>query len=225
MLLVFAAASTTDALEPLGRAFEAKHGVHVDFSFASSSTLARQLEAGAPADLFLSADLAQLEQAKAAGAIARSAPLLRNRLVVVAGPQAQVTLTSGCDLAKLTRVALADPASVPAGVYAKRWLTGQHCWDLVAPRVVPALDVRAALAQVESGAAPAGVVYATDAAIAPSLRVVFSPPPDQVPPIVYPLALTRRGAERPAARDFYAFLSSPEAAAVFARLGFTPASS
>lgn len=222
-VLVFAAASTTDALQRLGQRYERAHGVHVDFSFAASSTLARQLEAGAPADLFLSADEAQLARAQAAGAIETAKPLLSNRLVVVALSRDTAALSSGCALAGFSRVALADPASVPAGVYARRWLSSQHCWEQVAPKVVPALNVRAALAQVESGAAPVGVVYATDAAIAPSLHVLYEVPADQTPPIVYPLALTRHGAGSQAARDFYSFLFSPEAVAELQRLGFTRA--
>lgn len=219
-LLVFAAASTTDALQPLGDAFRAKTGVAVRFSFASSSTLARQLESGAPADLFLSADVAQLEQAQVAGVIAESRPLLSNRLVVV-GSKDLAPLTDGCALAQFPRVAMGDPSSVPAGVYAKEWLTARHCWTQVAAHVVPALDVRAALAQVESGAAPVGVVYATDAAMAPSLKTLFTVPPEQSPEILYPLALTRSGARSKDARAFYEFLASPEAAAELARHGFT----
>lgn len=222
-LLVFAAASTTDALQALGQQYEREHGVHVDFSFASSSTLARQLEAGAPADLFLSADEAQMDQARAAGVIDTAKPLLTNRLVVVALAKQPAPLASGCALAGFAQVALADPTSVPAGVYAKRWLTAQHCWAQVAPKVVPALNVRAALAQVESGASPVGVVYATDAALTPALHVAYEVPAAQTPPIVYPLGLTRRGARSQAARDFYSFLFSPKASAALTQRGFTRA--
>jgi molybdate transport system substrate-binding protein len=218
-LLVFAAASTTDALQPLGEAFAKQTGVSVRFSFASSSTLARQLEAGAPADLFLSADQAQLDQAKKAGAIAESRPLLTNALVVV-GAKDQKPLEDGCALAAFPKVSLADPTSVPAGVYAKRWLTTLGCWEKVAPHVVPALDVRAALAQVESGAVPVGVVYSTDAAIAPSLKILFTVSPHQAPAVVYPLALTTRGARSEDARALYQFLASPDALRAFAEKGF-----
>jgi molybdate transport system substrate-binding protein len=221
-VLVFAASSTTDALQRLGEAFGRARGVRVDFSFAGSSTLARQLEAGAPADLFLSADQAQLAKVRAAGEIETARPLLGNRLVVVA-PRGAAPLASGCALAGFKAVALADPQSVPAGVYAKEWLTSQGCWEQVAPKVIPALNVRAALAQVASGATPVGVVYATDAALAPGLQVVLAVPPQEAPPIVYPLALTRHGAHSQDARDFYSFLFSPQALAELKRLGFTPA--
>jgi molybdate transport system substrate-binding protein len=221
-VLVFAASSTTDALKRLGADFERERGVRVDFSFAASSTLARQLEAGAPADLFLSADPAQLARVKAAGVVETARPLLGNRLVVVAQRGAP-PLPAGCALAGFSKVALADPESVPAGVYAREWLTSRGCWAKVAPRVIPALNVRAALAQVESGAAPVGVVYATDAALSPGLQVLLTVPRDQAPPITYPLALTRHGAASQDARDLYSFLFSPKAQAAFARLGFTRA--
>src|SRR5690349_230898 len=120
-VLVFAAASTTDALQRLGAQFERERGVEVVFSFAGSSALARQLEAGAPADLFLSADRAQLAKVKAAGGVETARPLLGNRLVVVA-PRGAPPLSTGCALAGFPRVALADPQSVPAGVYARAWL-------------------------------------------------------------------------------------------------------
>jgi molybdate transport system substrate-binding protein len=221
-VLVFAASSTTDGLQRLGETFGRAHGVRVDFSFAGSSTLARQLEAGAPADLFLSADQAQLEKVRAAGVIETAQPLLGNRLVVV-GPRGAAPLSSGCALAGFRAVALADPQSVPAGVYAKAWLTSQGCWEKVSPKVIPALNVRAALAQVTSGATPVGVVYATDAALAPGLQILLAVPPKEAPPIVYPLALTRHGARSQDARDFYSYLFSPKAQAEFERLGFTSA--
>jgi molybdate transport system substrate-binding protein len=213
-VLVFAAASSAEALTDVAHAFEVKTHVHVIASFAGSSTLARQIEQGAPADLFLSADLAQLQKV---AAFARSQkPLLGNRLVTIV-PAGAAPLQPE-QLATLKRIAIADPTSVPAGVYAKQWLGKLGLWDRLAPRVVPSLDVRAALAQVEGAAVQAGVVYATDAASSKAVRVVFTADAKDSPEIVYPVALLKHGG--PAAAKFYEFLSSPEAKVAFARRGF-----
>ena len=215
-VLVVAAASTSEALTEIARAFEAKTGVHVAISFAGSSLLARQIEQGAPADLFLSADEAQMK--RVASRVKAQRPLLGNRLVVIA-PTGATPPRSAEALVTLRRLALADPAAVPAGVYAKAWLTGLGLWPRLAPRVLPTLDVRAALAAVESRAAPAGVVYATDAATSQKVQIAFAVDPKAAPEIVYPLALLKHGGD--AAQRFYAFLAGAEAKAAFERRGFT----
>jgi molybdate transport system substrate-binding protein len=138
--------------------------------------------------------------------------------VVVVPAASPLRLRSAADLVSLPRLALADPASVPAGAYARQWLERAGVWDAVRERVVPALDVRAALAAVESGNAPAGVVYATDAAVSRGARVALEVPAAESPRIVYVAALLAGAGE--AARAFFARLRSPEAAATFRRFGF-----
>jgi molybdate transport system substrate-binding protein len=219
-LLVFAAASTSDALSELGTLFEAKHGQRVRFSWGSSGDLARQIEAGAPADLFLSADRAKVDRLEARGHVASRRDLLRNRLVVVV-PSASTLLISGPrDLARVKRLAIGDPVSVPAGAYAREWLENSGAWAEVSPHVVPTLDVRAALAAVESGSVDAAIVYRTDARIAKSAKVAFEP--EQQPDIVYPLAVLTR-ARRDLSDSFVALATSVEGRAIFERRGFVVA--
>jgi molybdate transport system substrate-binding protein len=147
--------------------------------------------------------------------------LVSNRLVVVVFPGSGWPVATAEDLRRFPRLALGDPEAVPAGIYARRWLQGRGLWEELRDRVVPTLDVRAALAAVESGAAEAGIVYRTDAAISRRVRVALEIPADQTPPIVYPAAVLASSRE-PRARGFLRHLGSPEARAVFRRLGFEP---
>lgn len=220
--LVFAAASTTDALQELAPAFTKATGHTVAFSFGASSDLARQVTAGAPADAFLSADAAKLDGVERAGLVQAGSrvDLLSNRLVVIVPVGSQAKLASAADLKGVARLVLADPSAVPAGVYAKAWLENAGVWPVVAPRVIPALDVRAALAAVEAGRVDAGVVYATDAALSKKVRVAFTVPLEDVPRIVYPVAALKRGKAPEAGRAFVRFLQSEDARRVFARRGF-----
>lgn len=222
-LLIFAAASMSDALTEVGGAFTAATGEPVAFNFAGSNILARQIEAGAPADLFISADLAQVERVERAG---RSRPGERRKLlasslvVVVPAGEATGPLTGASDLLAFRRLALADPAGVPAGVYARAWLERAGVWQRLAPRVVPALDVRAALAAVASGDVPAGVVYATDAAGSRRVRVVYRVPLEEAPEVAYYAAPMAAAARHPGVEAFLRFLCAPEAAAILRRHGF-----
>lgn len=233
-LLVFGAASLADALEAAGDAWSQAHPDEpVQFNFAGSNDLARQIAAGAPADLFVSADRAQLDAAERAVAD-RAVPLLANRLVVIE-PAASAGLAGGGDvpvrpvagardLLAFDRIALPDPQAVPAGVYARRWLEAEGVWQELAGRVVPALDVRANLEAVASGSLPVGVVYATDAAISDRVRVVYKvppPPKGDGPEIVY-WAAPIDGGDRAAAERFLAWMRSPAAGAIFRRFGFEP---
>jgi molybdate transport system substrate-binding protein len=232
-LLVFAAASLADALEEVGGAWEAEHpGEPVDFSFAGSNDLARQIAAGAPADLFVAADRERLEMAGGGIDVDRAVALLGNELVVVV-PAADMTgeavpeVRSARDLLAFERLGLADPEAVPAGVYARRWLEASGVWEELAPRVVPALDVRANLAAVASGSVSVGVVYATDAVggVLGRVRVVHR----VAAPTVYwaaPVAEDRRGPHRAQVRAqgralrFLVFLAGRDAGAIFDRHGF-----
>jgi molybdate transport system substrate-binding protein len=219
-ILVFAAASLTESLQSLGAAFEKQSGVKVEFSFAASSDLERQIEAGAPADVFFSADTARTDALEKAGLVAGRdrKEFLSNALVVVVPQASTAKITSAKDLAAQSRIALADPAAVPAGVYAKKWLTSSGVWNAIAPKVVPTLDVRAALAAVESGDVPAGVVYATDVAAAKGVRIAMTV--EDAPPIVYSLVRLERS-KNPAWGDaFVDFLAGPAGRAEFEKRGF-----
>lgn len=225
-VLVFAAASTTDALQALAPAFQQASGHRVRFAFGASSDLARQVVAGAPADAFLSADEAKLDAVDRAGLVQAGSrvDLLSNRLVVVVPVKSAVKVAGPADLKGLKRVMLAEPAAVPVGVYAKAWLTKAGVWADVAPRVVPAVDVRAALAAVEAGRADAGVVYATDAAQSKKVRVAFTVPEGDVPRIVYPAAALAQGKAPQGGLAFVRFLQTEGARKEFHRLGFLDAS-
>lgn len=223
---VFAAASLTDSLKQVALIYKARTGRTVTLSFGASSTLARQIEQGAQADIFFSADTDWMDYLARSGHIATASrkDLLGNQLVLIAAQDARPAprIAPGFDLAGALgdgRLALADPASVPAGKYGKAALTALGVWDSVASRVVNAENVRVALEYVARGETPYGIVYATDARIAPRVRLAGVFPENTHPPIVYPVALTMTAA--PDARDFLAFLASPGARAVFEKAGFS----
>jgi molybdate transport system substrate-binding protein len=220
-LLAFAAASLTDAMTELGKAFEQRGGDTVRFSFGASSDLARQIQAGAPADVFFSADSARMDLLEQAGLVDKAdrRDVLSNDLVVIVPADAKTTITGPADLAKLEHLVLANPDSVPAGVYARTWLQSLGFWDRVKDTVVPTVDVRAALAAVDAGHAEAGIVYATDAAVTKGVRVAYRVPREQAPPIVYVLA-PLKASKNPAAPELVRFLSSHDAAATYQRFGF-----
>ena len=222
---IFAAASTASALNAVAAAFQAQSGVPVRPVFASSSTLARQIARGAPADLFLSASTAWMDFVAARGLVAPGTrlELLGNRLVLIAPARApfEIEIGPGFPLERVLgdgRLALGDPDHVPAGIYAKAALERLGVWARIRDRLALAPDVRAALALVERGEARAGLVYATDAAIAGRVAIAGHVPPDSHPAIVYPLAMmaeARAGARAGAVAEFHAFLKGAEAGAIF----------
>ncbi|MDE2161629.1 MAG: molybdate ABC transporter substrate-binding protein [Alphaproteobacteria bacterium] len=224
---VFAAASLTNALQQVAAAYKHDTGRDVVLSFAASSTLARQIESSSGADVFISADTNWMDYLQTRGLIAPGTrvDLLGNKLVLIAPTSSKATLVIAPHFALAEalgsgKLALADPASVPAGIYAKAALTKLGVWDGVAAKVVPAENVRVALAYVARGEAPFGIVYATDARIEPQVRIVAAFPDGSYPKIVYPAALTKDAG--PAARDFLKYLSSAPARAIFRHYGFTP---
>jgi molybdate transport system substrate-binding protein len=222
---VFAAASLTDSLKAAAEAYRAKTGTKITLSFGASSTLARQIEQGARADIFLSADGDWMDYLQKKGLIASRKDLLGNRLVLVATPAIKrpPRIVPRFDLAGALgggRLALADPASVPAGKYAKAALTTLEVWKSVASKLALAENVRVALEYVARGEAPYGIVYATDARTVPDLHVVGVFPQSSHPPIVYPAALTKSAS--PGANAFLDFLGSAQARAIFERAGFSP---
>jgi molybdate transport system substrate-binding protein len=223
---VFAAASVTNALTELGKLFEQKENVGVLYSFASSSTLAKQIENGAPANVFISADLEWMDYLEKLKLIVPASrfDLLGNRLVLITPTDSSISVTpkAGFDLVALLKgglLATGDPDHVPAGKYAKTVLQKLEVWDTVSNKIARADSVRAALVLVERGEAPLGIVYATDAAISPKVRVAGIFPENLHPPITYPAALIEGKATHASAR-FLNFLRSQEAKAVFEKYGF-----
>ena len=223
---VYAAASLTNALQDVGKGFETQTGVKVKFSFAASSLLARQIEAGAEADIFFSADSDWMNYLADRSLIqtATRKDILSNRLVLIAEKANPLALriAPGFPLAAALgdgRLAVADPDSVPAGRYARSALTSLGVWGSVAERLVRAENVRVALTYVARGEAPLGIVYETDAKAEPLVRVVDVFPQDSHQPIVYPAALTRTGTSSEA-KALLAYVSSPKAAEIFTRFGF-----
>jgi molybdate transport system substrate-binding protein len=225
-ITVFAAASLTNALQDIDSSFDVKTGNAIRESFASSSTLARQIEAGAPAQIFISADTKWMSYLAQKGLIAAQRILLSNALALVVpvdSPLAPRAVDRTVDWLRLLgtdgRLALGDPDHVPAGIYAKEALQHLGAWKELEPRLAPAEDVRGALALVERGEAPLGIVYATDARVSARVRIVGIFPAASHAPIVYPAAILK-GADSAGVQAYFHFLSGPEARAVFARCGF-----
>lgn len=224
-LTVFAAASLKTALDPIAAAYGAATGVRIRLTYAGSSALARQIEQGAPADLFVSASPAWMDVVAGAGLLEPGSrrDLLANRLVLVAhGAADPVSLSPSLDLAGLLgdgRLAMALVDAVPAGQYGQAALRHFGLWEAARPRIAEADNVRAALALVALGAAPYGIVYATDAAAEPRVSVVAHVPAESHPPIRYPAAVIAGGDAAAAAR-FLAHLTSDDAWTVFAAQGF-----
>lgn len=226
-LTVSAAVSLTEALEAAAAAYRADGGGPVRFNFAGSNTLARQLVNGAPADLFISADEAQMDVVAAAGAIDRASrvDLLTNRLaVIVAAGQPPLRGIESLRDDRVRRIAIGDPAAVPAGVYARQYLQAVGIWGAVQPRIVPVGNVRAVVAAVHNGSADAGIVYETDVAIAGGTTTAFVIGGRAAPRIVYPAAIVATSRQAGAAARLLQFLRGPKAAAVFRRFHFTPVS-
>lgn len=225
-ITVFAAASTTDVLQEAGRRFKAATRTEVTFSFDASSNLARQIKAGAPADLFISADEKWMDDVAAAGGIrpATREDLLGNELVLIApaGKRFEVKMARDFDFAaalpQVQRIAVGDPSHVPAGRYARQALEALGWWTGLERRLIPAQDVRAALRLIEMGEADAGIVYATDARQSDKVAVVAAFPTDTHEPVRYPIALCTNAGEPAAA--FQRFLRSPEMTTVFEKAGF-----
>lgn len=227
-ITVFAAASLTNAMQDIAKEYKKEKNVDVVSSFASSSTLARQIEAGAPADLFISADQKWMDYAVDKKAIDTSSreTLLGNSLVAVA-PKAskldKVTIDAKTDWTRLLdggRLAVGDPDHVPAGIYAKEALQKLGAWETLSPKLAPAEDVRGALALVERNEAPLGIVYGSDAVASKGVKVVGTFPEDSHKKVEYPLAIID-GHKNATVSAFYDYLKGPQASAIFKRYGFT----
>ena len=223
-LLVFAAASLTDALSEIGQAFEAQSEIGIAFSYGGSQELAQQIASGAPADLFIPAGEFPMEFLADKGKIEREAMnLLSNKLVVV-------TRTNGVQIEKLEqlntdiveRIAIADPDLAPAGGYARESLTRLGLWDELQGKLIIGADVRVTLAYLESGNVDIALVYKTDARVASNVNVLDLVPSDSYSSVVYPAVVVRRSEKKAEADEFLEFLRSEAAAEIFLRHGFEP---
>jgi molybdate transport system substrate-binding protein len=226
-LTVFAAASLKNALDEVNASFTSQTGIKVTPSYAATSALARQLDSGAPADIFISADVEWMDYAigtKTVDAASRI-NLLGNRLVLIAGNDSRlgnVAIEPGLDIAALagnSRIAAADVSFVPAGKYAKTALTNIGAWPAVEKKLAQAENVRATLAFVARGETPIGIVYETDARVEPNVKVIGMFPEDSHPPILYPVAAT--ASARPSATQYLRFLKTQRAKAIFEKYGFS----
>jgi molybdate transport system substrate-binding protein len=226
-IIVFAAASMKNALDDVDSAFTKQSGIKVVASYEASSALMKQIEQGAPADVFLSADIKWMDYGAERNLVKTDTRfnLLGNRLVLIAPKNstiADVTIGPGFDLAALAgdgRIAVGDVRAVPAGLYAKAALEKLGAWAAVEPKLAMADNVRAALVLVARGEAPLGIVYKTDAEIDPGVKIVGLFPEDSHPPIIYPVALTANA--KPDAATYLAFLRSQAARTIFEHYGFT----
>lgn len=226
-ITVSAAISLTRALEDIVAAYTAAGGGPVRLNLAGSNALARQIVQGAPVDVFISADEAQMAVVQDAGRVAAATrvDLVTNQLAVVAAPDRAAFVREQFRAAppEIRRLAIGDPAAVPAGVYAREYLEKAGLWTLYAPRIVPTVNVRAALAAVENGSADAAIVYATDVTAAARAVVAVAIPVADGPRIVYPAAVMSSSRAPEAAARFLAFLRGETATAIFVRHTFLPA--
>ncbi|WP_213288260.1 molybdate ABC transporter substrate-binding protein [Bradyrhizobium sp. sGM-13] len=225
-LTVFAAASMKNALDEIDAAYAAKTGIKITVSYAASSALARQIEQGAPADIFISADTDWMDYAIGKKTINEPSRvnLLGNSIVLIAPKDSKidhVNIGPGFDLAKLAgdgRMATGDVKSVPAGKYAKAALEKLGAWQAAEPKFAMAVDVRAALTLVARGEAALGIVYSTDAKVEPGVKIIGTFPADSHSTIIYPVAATTTA--KPEASDYLVFLRSTAAKAIFEKYGF-----
>lgn len=226
-LTVFAAASLKEALDEVNAAYKQAKGTEIVTSYAGSGALIKQIEQGAPAEVFISADLESMDYGSQKKAVQDNTRvnLLSNKLVLIApadGKQGNVTISAGTDIAKLAgdgRIATGDVKAVPVGRYAQAALEKLGQWKAVEPKLAQVENVRLAMSLVARGEAPLGIVYETDAKAEPKVKVIGAFPADSHPPIVYPAALTT--AAKAGAADYLAYLQTPAARAIFEKRGFT----
>jgi molybdate transport system substrate-binding protein len=223
-ILVSAAASLTDVLKEISNGYQGKSKHTVKFNFGPSSGLARQIEEGAPADIFFSADLPQMDALDKNGRLELGTRknLLSNQLVIIVPADSKFAISSAKDLLKadIKRIALAEPSSVPVGIYSSKYLADEGLWNKVKPKVVPVQDVRATLASVESGNVEAGFVYKTDAAVSKKVKIAYEVPIDKGPKITYSIAIVKESKRKDAARDFIGYIQTSAARDAFRKFGF-----
>jgi len=222
---VSAAASLTDALQEIANLYEKDNGQKIRFNFGASSMLERQIEEGAPVDLFFSADELKMDALEKAGLLAPGTrhTLLSNTLVIVVPSDSQLQIRSAADLATndlVKRIAISQPSAVPVGIYTKEYLTKLGLWEKISSKVVPTENVRASLAAVESGNVQTGFVYRTDLLISKQVKAALEIPAAEGPKIRYPVAVLKNSTNIDEAKRFLEFLKSASGMAVFKRFGF-----
>ncbi len=224
-LVIFGATSLTDALTEVSQRFGTVQNVKVYCNFAGSSTLQRQIEKGAPADVFISASPKHMDALQGKGLLYEDSrrAILKNRLVLVVPINSPLTMTNVELLAQnaIRRIAIGEPNSVPAGIYGREALTHLGVWTTIQSKLIPSADVRATLAYVESGEVDVGVVYQTDAAISKKTSIIYQFPSSSHSPIVYPAAVLRNTGHKVFAQAFLQYLQAPEAASIFEKHGFS----
>lgn len=225
---ISAAASLTDVLQEMAPIYEKQTGDTLLFNLGASSMLARQIQEGAPTDVFISADEAKMDQLQRQHLIVNASrrSILSNTLVIVVPNDSRLKIASPADLAgrSVKTIALAEPSAVPAGIYAKQYLRKIGLWPNVVGKVIPTENVRSALAAVESGNADAGIVYATDALVSKGVRVAYEVPVAEGPNISYPVAIVSDSRDKAAAERFLQFLQSRTAVDLFRKYRFLVAS-
>ncbi len=223
-IIVSAAASLTDVLKEISAGYQAKSRNTVKFNFGPSNGLVRQIEAGAPADLFFSADLAQMDVLDKNGRLEPGTRknLLSNQLVIIVPADSKIAIASPSDLLKagVKKIAVAEPSSVPVGVYTSKYLADEGLWGPLKAKVVPVQDVRATLASVASGNVEAGFVYKTDAAMSKKVKIVYEVSIEKGPKITYPVAVIKDSKRKNVARDFMTYIQSSAAKEAFKKYGF-----
>jgi len=219
---IFAAASLTDVLNEIARDYQAQTGDKLLFNFGASSLLARQIQEGAPADLFFSADEEKMDMLEKKGLIRKETrqSLLSNSLVVVVASDSSLSMTRIEDLKKAKRIAIAEPRTVPAGIYARKYLEQIGLWSKIVDSLIPTENVRGALAAVESGNVDAGIVYKTDAAISKRVKIAYEVPTKDAPKISYPVAVLKDSKAGDKAVACLNYLSSPSSQQAFEKYGF-----
>jgi molybdate transport system substrate-binding protein len=222
-IVVFAAASTTSAIDEIKQQFAKQAGVNIQTSYAASAPLAQQIVNGADADIFISADTKWADYLAEKKLVAQRRDALGNRLVIVVSNDLKLDIKKPEDLIvkSVEHIAIGEPDSVPAGKYAKQALIKLELWEKLKEKIVPAQDVRQALTFVETGAAEAGIVYATDAAISKKVKLAAEIPEKLTGPIRYPIVLLTQENRKPQAELFFRYLNSPEAIKIFKKYGFT----
>ena len=224
-LSVFAAISLTDALGEIGTAFTAENGVKVYYNFSASTTLQRQLEKGAPADVFISASPRQVVALEANGLLEAESRqnLLTNRLVLVSDEAARISVETPANLAapEISRIAIGHPSIVPAGAYAKEALTHFGLWETLHSKFIFGADVRATLAYVTSGNVDIAIVYKTDTTLSDDIKVLYQMPPEAYTQIIYPAVVMKDSPRKQLARRFITYLQSAERSEIFEKHGFT----
>ena len=223
-LRVSAAASLTDVLQEIAPLYEKQSGDTLLFNFGASSMLARQIQEGAPADLFISADELKMDQISQRGLVVKKSrrSLLSNTLVIIVPSDSRLKIGKPADLADpgIRNIAVAEPSTVPAGIYAKMYLRKIGIWDKVTYKIIPTDNVRAALAAVESENAETGIVYKTDALISKVVRIAYEISASEGPEISYPAAVLADSKQQAAAQKLLDYLQSPPAQEIFRKYGF-----